>query len=129
VASDRFDHFFIEPSSFDAAVSFYRDGLGWTELFSWGGENGPKGVGLSGGGTKLVLAERHAASDHSKSHGINGTRPALHVTVEDLDARYKDLSSKNLTLFEPEPTHWGTRWFVVRDPDGNLIAFEERANA
>jgi uncharacterized glyoxalase superfamily protein PhnB len=25
----------------------------------------------------------------------------------------------------PEATHWGTRWFVVKDPDGNLIAFEE----
>jgi uncharacterized glyoxalase superfamily protein PhnB len=25
----------------------------------------------------------------------------------------------------PGPTHWGTRWFVVRDPDGNTIAFEE----
>ena len=28
-----------------------------------------------------------------------------------------------------EPTHWGTRWFVVKDPDGNLIAFEQNANA
>jgi hypothetical protein len=25
-----------------------------------------------------------------------------------------------------EATHWGTRWFVVRDPDGNLVAFEQR---
>jgi len=25
----------------------------------------------------------------------------------------------------PGPTPWGTRWFVVRDPDGTLLAFEE----
>ena len=28
-------------------------------------------------------------------------------------------------VFPPEDTEWGTRWFVVQDPDGNLIAFEE----
>lgn len=27
--------------------------------------------------------------------------------------------------FRPELTHWGTRWFVARDPDGNLLAFEQ----
>jgi uncharacterized glyoxalase superfamily protein PhnB len=125
--TDRFDHLFIEPSSFDAAVSFYRDGLGWTELFSWGSGTEPRGIGLSGGGTKLVLAERHPASDHSKSHGINGTRPTLHLAVSDLDARYNELQAKGLVLFAPEATHWGTRWFVVKDPDGNLIAFEEES--
>ena len=31
----------------------------------------------------------------------------------------------SVALFAPEPTHWGTRWFVARDPDGNLIAFEQ----
>lgn len=123
--ADRFDHVFIEPASFDAAVSFYRDSLGWTRLFSWGGEGEPRGIGLTGGTVTIVLAERHPADDHSKSHGINGTRPTLHLTVADLDKRYEELSSNGVTLFPPEPTHWGTRWFLVRDPDGNLIAYEE----
>jgi uncharacterized glyoxalase superfamily protein PhnB len=125
--ADRFDHLFIEPSSFDAAVAFYRDALGWKELFAWGSSTEPRGVGLSGGGSKIVLAERHAADDHSKSHGINGARPTLHLTVPDLDARYAELTAKGLPLFPPERTHWGPRWFVVSDPDGNLIAFEEES--
>ncbi len=124
--SDRFDHLFVEPGSFDAAVGFYRDGLGWSVLFAWGGEGEPRGVGLSGGGVSIVLAEPHPAADKSKSHGIEGHRPTIHLTVDDLDARYAELASKGLPLFAPEPTHWGTRWFVVRDPDGNLIAYESR---
>ena len=61
----------------------------------------------------------------SKTHGSNGTRPTLHLRVDDLDARHAELAHAGVALFAPEPTHWGTRWFVARDPDGNLIAFEQ----
>jgi uncharacterized glyoxalase superfamily protein PhnB len=74
----------------------------------------------------VVLAEPHPADDNSKSHGINGTRPTIHLAVEDIDARYRDLASSGSALFPPQDTHWGTRWFVARDPDGNLLAFEQR---
>jgi GNAT superfamily N-acetyltransferase/uncharacterized glyoxalase superfamily protein PhnB len=124
-AGDRFDHLFVEPSSFDAALAFYRDGLGWTERFAWGGEGEPRGISLDGGGISIVLAERHPASDHSKSHGIAGVRPTVHLVVDDLDARHAALAARGLALFAPETTHWGVRWFVARDPDGNLIAFEQ----
>jgi GNAT superfamily N-acetyltransferase/uncharacterized glyoxalase superfamily protein PhnB len=123
--ADRFDHLFVEPASFDAAVVFYRDGLGWAERFAWGAPGQPRGIALDGGGVSIVLAERHVADDHSKSHGINGVRPTVHVAVDDLDARHAELAAKGLALFAPETTHWGVRWFVVRDPDGNLIAFEQ----
>lgn len=125
MSPERFDHLFVEPSSFEAAVSFYRDQLGWQEVFSWGKHGEPRGVGLSGGGVSIVIAERHDATDHSKSHGINGHRPTVHLKVADLDAKYQQLQAFGLPLFPPEPTHWGTRWFVVRDPDGNLIAYEQ----
>lgn len=124
---DRFDHVFVEPASFDASLAFYRDTLGWTERFSWGDSGEPRGASLvSAGGMAIVLAEPHPATDHSKSHGINGTRPTLHLMVEDIDARHAELATKGAALFAPEATHWGTRWFVARDPDGNLIAFEQR---
>lgn len=123
--ADRFDHLFVEPASFDATVAFYREGLGWVEQFSWGAVGEPRGIGLSGGGVSIVIAEDHPADDKSKSHGIHGHRPTVHLSVDDLDARYAELSGKGLALFPPEATHWGTRWFLVRDPDGNLIAFEQ----
>ena len=124
---DRFDHLFVQPGAYDASMAFYRDQLGWVVEFAWGGEGQPRGVSLSSGAARIVIAEPHLASDHSKSHGINGTRPTLHLRVDDLDARYAQLAPGGSTLFAPEATHWGTRWFVVSDPDGNLIAYEQEA--
>jgi catechol 2,3-dioxygenase-like lactoylglutathione lyase family enzyme len=124
MANDLLDHLFIAPSDFDRTAAFYRDALGWSAVASWGGDGEPRGIVLSGGGVRIVLAERHDTDDHSWSHGINGHRPTLHLTVEDLDARFRELPVVEIVV-RPEATHWGTRWFVVKDPDGNLIAYEQ----
>jgi len=93
MATDCFDHLFIAPADFDRAVAFYRDSLGWSPVASWGGENQPRGLILNGGAIKIVLAERHDTADHSWSHGINEHRPTVHLTVENLDERYRELSA------------------------------------
>jgi uncharacterized glyoxalase superfamily protein PhnB len=41
--------------------------------------------------------------------------------------RYAEVAKSGAALFPPKKTHWGTLWFVARDPDGNLIAFEQEA--
>jgi uncharacterized glyoxalase superfamily protein PhnB len=125
MSQDRFDHLFIQPSSFDDSLAFYRDALGWKLMFSWGGEAESRGASLSSGAMSVVIAESHPAEDKSKTHGINGTRPTAHLYVDDIEKRYAELSKSGVALFPPEPTHWGTRWFVAKDPDGNLIAFEQ----
>jgi uncharacterized glyoxalase superfamily protein PhnB len=126
MSRDRFDHLFIAPADFTRAVAFYRDSLGWRTIASWGGGGEPRGAILDGGGVEIVLAEQHAADDHSWSNGFNGQRPTVHLRVDDLDDRYRELASRAEVVVKPEPTHWGTRWFVVKDPDGNLLAYEER---
>ncbi|MCY1260015.1 Glyoxalase/Bleomycin resistance protein/Dioxygenase superfamily protein [compost metagenome] len=126
MSHDRFDHLFIQPKSFDASLAFYRDALGWAVSYSWGGDGEPRGVALcSNGAMSLVLAETHPTEDKAKTHGVCETRPTLHLRVPDIDQRYQELSKAGVALFPPEATHWGTRWFVSRDPDGNLIAFEQ----
>ena len=125
MAKDRFDHLFIAPSDFDRAVAFYRDSLGWTSIASWGGDGEPRGIVLNGGTIEIVLAEHHDADDHSWSHGMNGHRPTLHLTVENLDQRFLELPPATEVVVKPESTHWGTRWFVVKDPDDNLVAYEQ----
>ena len=129
MSNDRFDHLFIEPSSFDASLSFYRDALGWKVMFSWGEKGEPRGASLSSGAMSIVLAEPHPSEDKSKSHGINGNRPTAHLIVENVNQRYAELANAGVALSPPEPTHWGTRWFVAKDPDGNLIAFEQKTDA
>lgn len=114
--ADRFHHLFISPADFDRSLKFYRDTLGWEVTRSWDDNGRVRGAVLSGGGVEVVLA---ADPDFAKG------RPVLHLDIHDIDARFKSLPRGTDVVTPPEETHWGTRWFVVRDPDGNLIAFEE----
>lgn len=120
--NDRFDHLVITPENFEASLAFYRDVLGWSVTQTWGGNGHVRGSLLSGGGMKVMLTERapEAAAD-----GAVSARPNVHLDIHDIDARFRSLPKGAHVVVEPEPTRWGTRWFVVRDPDGNLIAFEE----
>lgn len=120
---DRFHHLFIRPADFDASMAFYRDILGWTVTQNWGGNGSGRGAMLSGGGIKVVLAERSEPA--GAKDAADSTRPTVHLDIHDIDARFRALPKGAHVVSEPEATHWGTRWFVVRDPDGNLIAFEE----
>jgi catechol 2,3-dioxygenase-like lactoylglutathione lyase family enzyme len=120
--SDRFHHLFIRPADFEASLSFYRDVLGWSVTENWGGNGTERGAMLSGGGIKVVLAEQPA---ESKGNGSGDCGPDVHLDIHDIDERFRALPKGTHVVVEPQSTHWGTRWFVVRDPDGNLIAFEE----
>lgn len=123
---DRFDHLFIQPADYDAALAFYRDALGWQVLQHWGGEDQPRGCMLgSAAGMQLVLAEPHPTENDSQTTGVAGHRPTLHLRVDNLDARFAALGPQAQVVQAIEATHWGTRWFVLRDPDGNLIAYEQ----
>ena len=118
--SDRFHHLFIKPSDFEASLKFYRDTLGWSVTETWGGTGKERGAILSGGGIRVVLAERSA-----ETKDATGTQPSVHLDIHDVDARFRSLPKGAYVVAPPEDTQWGTRWFVVRDPDGNLIAFEQ----
>jgi uncharacterized glyoxalase superfamily protein PhnB len=116
--SDRFHHLYIQSGKFDAMVAFYRDTLGWEVTEQWGGNGEPRGSILSAGGMKVVLAEPHPGDEQLG-------RPTVHLDIHNLDARFAALPAGTHVVTPPEDTHWGTRWFVVRDPEGNLIAFEQ----
>ncbi len=118
---DRFDHLFITPADYEASLAFYRDVLGWSVLASWGGKGEERGAVLSGGGVKVVISEGRRAGGKQDAGG----RPNIHLDIHDVDERFRKLPKGKHVAVEPQPTQWGTRWFVVRDPDGNLIAFEE----
>ena len=117
--SDRFDHLAIAAADFDKSLAFYRDVLGWRVIDEWPERGAGRGAVLTGGGIRLVLSERDAAG------GEPNPSPRLHLDIHDLDARFKGMPPGSHVLRQPEQTQWGTRWFVVKDPDGNVIAFEE----
>ncbi|MDQ3028283.1 MAG: VOC family protein [Pseudomonadota bacterium] len=117
---DRFHHLVISAEDFDASLGFYRDVLGWSVTDTWGGNGADRGAILSGGGVKVVIAQRPAPGNAAET-----LKPNVHLDIHDVDARFRRMPKGEHVVTQPEATQWGTRWFVVRDPDGNLIAFEE----
>jgi catechol 2,3-dioxygenase-like lactoylglutathione lyase family enzyme len=118
--SDRFHHWFISQRDFARSLAFYRDVLGWTVVNDWEDRGAGRGAVLSGGGIRLVLSERDWGNT-----GAGDARPELHLDIHDIDGRFEAIPKGEHVVAPPQPTQWGTRWFVVRDPDGNVIAFEE----
>jgi uncharacterized glyoxalase superfamily protein PhnB len=126
VMDDQFDHFFVAPSDFERTLRFYSQALGWEVTSEWGNAASGRGATLRSGAVEVAIAERHTDDPADTSNrAINGVRPTLYVAVDDLDARFARLGDRSVVVIAPEKTHWGIRWFVVRDPDGNLLAFTE----
>ena len=123
MASDRFDHLFFSPRDFDASRKFYVEILHWQVMSEWTDNHGKKGVILNGGGVRVVLAERH--DDDRILNSLAPHASTLHLDIHDADKRFAQIPVGNHVVQPPEDSHWGSRWFVVRDPDGNLIAFDE----
>jgi len=120
---DKFDHVFINPSNFDKSLDFYKNTLGWKVVSSWGEKGEERGAVLkSDGGVSVVLAEEHNSQD-SAAKGKSEHKPTVHLNTENIDERFKKIGHGSHVVVKPEDTHWGTRWFVVKDPDGNLLAF------
>lgn len=121
----KFDHAFIAPKDWDKAFDFYHKILGWELLHEWGEKNKePRGAVLKAkGGMSVVIAEEHDTADNSWTQGFNGHRPTLHLEVDDVELLYANLPKGTHVISKPQDTHWGSRWFLVKDPDDNIIAF------
>ena len=127
--SDRFDHLCIHPRDFEKSKKFYREALGWQVVREWKDDHGNQSVILSGGGIRLMLVESHdtlacssktAATDNFQPHA-----PTLHLDIHDVNKRFAQIPAGDHVVQPPQDNRWGTRWFVLKDPDGNLIAFNE----
>ena len=116
---DRFHHIYVQASDFERSLAFYRDTLGWSVTRSWGGDGEARGAILSGGGVKVVVV------DGGKPANGASDGPRVFLDIHDIDARFKTIPEGDHVVTPPGPTKWGTRWFVLKDPDGNQIAFEE----
>ena len=123
MVSDRFEHLFISPRDFNASRKFYVDILGWQVMSEWTDNHGKKGVILNGGGVRVVLAEPYDGVNIHNSQAPHAS--TLHLDIHNADKRFAQIPGGDHIVQAPQNNHWGTRWFVVRDPDGNLIAFND----
>jgi uncharacterized glyoxalase superfamily protein PhnB len=119
----------------DAALSFYRDTLG----FEVRGDVGYEGmrwitVGpVDQPGTSIVLhppaADPGITDDERRTIAemmAKGTYASINLATKDLDGAFEQLQASDAEVVqEPTEQPYGVRDCAVRDPAGNLIRIQE----
>ncbi len=104
-------------------LEFYRDMLGFNELFRQSGDNGVVVNGqvqLEGCNLMFNLNP----SDGDKEGG--GVYFWVRIEGMDIDSYYEDLTGKNVQVVEKiKDQFWGDRSFTVRDCNGYILAFNK----
>ena len=113
------------------SVRFYRDVLGF-EILSTSpvlGEDRFHWALLRLGNAELMLNtayefddERPAKPDHARTAAHDDT--GLFFGCPDVDAAYRELSSKGVNVKEPSITGYGMKQMYLRDPDGYALCFQ-----
>jgi uncharacterized glyoxalase superfamily protein PhnB len=114
VSIEEAGHLYIETRSFDAAVAFW-EALGFSLAAEWR-DAGHRAGRLQASGTHIILVEDETPE------------VTVHFHVRDADSLADRLrQDPAVNVVAPlEPTHWGTRWMHVQDPDGHIFVVEER---
>lgn len=110
MAVRRIDHLYAETREWGAGVAFW-EGLGFSFTDRWGSE-GHRAGRLECGQAGVVLAE------------IGEGTPEFNVFF---DADAIDAVDVPTVVTPPSPTHWGTRWLRLRDPDGRIHVLEDQS--
>ena len=107
----------------EATARFYRDLVGFTELFRLP-EDGPAGyVGLMLGESRLGLVDAQWPMDTIGIAVGSGPRAELFVYVDDVDATAARAEEAGGRLLRPPgEMPWGERVAYVQDPEGNPVA-------
>ena len=109
----KFDHLYIETRSFSESLEFWK-ALGFEIAEEWG-DGDHRAAKLQSGDAAIVLAIGDQAT------------PAVFFRVSGIEAVASSLEgAQSIKIRQPlESTHWGTRWIIVEDPNGNAFCLEE----
>jgi catechol 2,3-dioxygenase-like lactoylglutathione lyase family enzyme len=126
---------FLPQNDPDAALTFYRDTLGF-EVRADVGYNGMRWitVGPPGQPTSIVLyppaASPGVTDDERRTIAemmAKGTYGSLLLAARDLDRTFEQLQARGAEIVqEPIDQPYGVRDCALRDPAGNLIRIQER---
>ena len=124
----------ITVNDIDAALSFYRDGLG-LEVKSnvESGEHRWVTLGTSTQpGLEIVLSDPHAGRSPEDGDLIQelltkGVMPMTVFSTDDLDGVFEKVRATGAeVLQEPIEQPWGPRDCAFRDPSGNMIRLSQQ---
>ncbi|MBL27484.1 MAG: bleomycin resistance family protein [Rhodospirillaceae bacterium] len=112
-------------SDMETACAFYVSKLGFVLVFSYG--EPPFYAQVARGGARLNLRRVDGPVYDAETRGNEPDLLSASVRVNDakpLFLEYQQAGADFHQTLRTEP--WGARTFIVRDPDGNLIAFAGR---
>jgi catechol 2,3-dioxygenase-like lactoylglutathione lyase family enzyme len=110
----------------DAAIAFYRDRLGFTEVM----HPAPSFAMLQHGDLRLVLSAPSGQGGGGAAMP-DGTLPQpggwnrFQLQVDDLEARVEQLRAEGATFRNELVTGVGGKQILVEDPSGNLVELFE----
>lgn len=124
---EKFHHLFIQPRDWGKSFHFFTETLGWKVKNRFGdAADAGRFAELAYQDFALILAEDHDLTDAAKKPATYLTKGkiSLHFETADVDATFAKIQDGAHVVTRPENTHWGTRWFVVEDPDGNQFGWQ-----
>jgi catechol 2,3-dioxygenase-like lactoylglutathione lyase family enzyme len=109
-------------SDLDAAIAFYIHKLGFNVVFSCG--DPPFYVQLARDGGRLNLRRVSGPVFDSGFRSREADALSATLTLDDAGPLFLEFQKSGVAFHQTLRTEpWGARTFIVRDPDGNLIAF------
>ncbi len=125
---------FIPVHDPEAALGFYRDGLGLevrndvaSDGFRW------VTVGAPGDELGIVLSQPHGGRSQAEGDALlalvtQGSLQAAIFVADDLDTTFENVRASGAEILqEPTDQPWGVRDCAVRDPSGNLVRIQARS--
>ena len=105
-----------------AAIDFYKQVFGATELFRMGGPDGKIGhAEIKIGNSPIMLADEFPEMEFVSPKTLGGTPVGLMIYVEDVDTMYKQAISAGAKEIKPlQNQFYGDRSGTLRDPFGHV---------
>ncbi len=116
--TDRFDFLEIRPRDFEKSLAFYRDVMGWAVSAAASSGISQNAV-VSGGSIRILLRQTVHSSDATTS------AMTLYLDIHDAHHRFAKIPPGEHIIKTPCPDEFGKLHFVLRDPDGYTIVFNE----
>ena len=119
-AVERIDHVEVFVRDIDAAIRWYADVLGLSEIHRWN----PEPVMIGAGGTMLALFRTSqaapATTDPRSRHDLGWHRVAWRTTKTGFEAAQQHLRERGIKF--RGPIDHDIAWSIYfNDPDGNLL--------
>jgi len=105
-----------------AAIDFYKEVFGATELFRMAGPEGKIGhAEIKIGNSPIMLADEYPEMEFVSPQTLGGTPIGLMIYVDDVDTMFKQAISSGAKEIKPlQNQFYGDRSGTLRDPFGHV---------